>query len=82
MVLHNSRLSENAVDEAELRQEKSAEPDINNLHRTFIEAHKADNPSDEKVYWIKVKPWQIATYFMSSVTSTPAMVWLNACSEP
>lgn len=44
-------------------KKKSIEPDINHLLTTFIEGHKAGSPTDDKVYWISLKPWQIASLF-------------------
>lgn len=45
------------------RKKKAAHPDINHLLAAFIEAHKAGSPTDEKMYWISVKPWQLAELF-------------------
>ncbi|MBD0353349.1 MAG: ISAzo13 family transposase [Flavisolibacter sp.] len=44
-------------------KKKAAHPDINNLLAAFIEAHKAGSPTDEKMYWISLKPWQLAELF-------------------
>lgn len=29
----------------------------------FVESHRAGSPTDEKVYWISLKPWQLAKLF-------------------
>lgn len=44
-------------------KKKVTQPDINTLLTALIEAHKAGSPTDEKVYWISLKPWQIAELF-------------------
>ena len=44
-------------------KKKAAHPDIAGLLNALLEAHKAGSPTDEKVYWISVKPWQIAALF-------------------
>lgn len=44
-------------------KKKIAHPDIQNLLTVLIEAHKAGSPTDEQVYWISVKPWQLAVLF-------------------
>lgn len=44
-------------------KKKAAHPDINHLLAAFIEAHKAGSPTDEKMYWISLKPWQLAELF-------------------
>ena len=44
-------------------KKKITQPDINHLLISFIEAHKAGSPTDDKVYWISLKPWQIAALF-------------------
>lgn len=41
-------------------KKKSLQPDINTLLTALIEANKAGSPTDENVYWISLKPWQIA----------------------
>ena len=40
-------------------KKKAAHPDINHLLAAFIESHKAGSPTDEKMYWISLKPWQL-----------------------
>lgn len=38
-------------------------PDINHLLTALIEGHKAGSPTDARVYWISLKPWQLADLF-------------------
>jgi len=38
-------------------------PEITQLLEALIEKHKAGSPTDETVYWISLKPWQIADLF-------------------
>ena len=38
-------------------------PEIVGLLKCLIEKHKAGSPTDETVYWIGIKPWQIALLF-------------------
>jgi hypothetical protein len=38
-------------------------PDLAVLLAAFIETLKAGSPTDDKVYWISLKPWQIAVLF-------------------
>ena len=38
-------------------------PEIDLMLKALIEKHKAGSPTDENVYWISLKPWQIATLF-------------------
>lgn len=38
-------------------------PDINHLLTALIESYKAGSPTDAKVYWISLRPWQVAALF-------------------
>jgi hypothetical protein len=38
-------------------------PEIAGLLEALIEKHKAGSPTDETVYWISLRPWQIAELF-------------------
>lgn len=38
-------------------------PEILVLFEQFLNKHKAGSPTDENVYWICLKPWQIAILF-------------------
>ena len=40
-----------------------ADPDINQLLTAFVESHRAGSPTDANVYWISLKPWQLAALF-------------------
>ena len=42
-----------------------SEPDLAQALRSFIERHKAGSPTDETVYWIHLKPREIAAAFAS-----------------
>lgn len=44
-------------------KKKTADPDIHQLLTTFVESHRAASPTDENVYWISLKPWQLAALF-------------------
>ena len=38
-------------------------PELTILLSAFIETFKAGSPTDDQVYWVSVKPWQIAALF-------------------
>lgn len=38
-------------------------PELNQLLTAFIESLKAGSPTDDSVYWISLKPWQVAELF-------------------
>ena len=44
-------------------KKKTDQPGIESLLNALIEVHKAGSPTDESVYWISLKPWQIAELF-------------------
>jgi DDE family transposase len=54
---------ESNVEQAEAGKKKHAAPSINLLLSAFIESHKAGSPTDDKVYWISLKPCAIAKLF-------------------
>jgi len=48
----------------EVAEKKTAKyPDITVLLSAFIECHKAGSPTDDKVYWISLKPRQVSKLF-------------------
>jgi hypothetical protein len=53
----------NAGQAEEGKKKLQAAPDVKDLLTTLIESLKAGSPSDPGVYWISVKPWQIAHRF-------------------
>src|SRR6185312_10923996 len=38
-------------------------PEIVELLTALIEKHKAGSPTEDNVYWVSVKPWQLAELF-------------------
>ncbi|MBD0289091.1 MAG: ISAzo13 family transposase [Flavisolibacter sp.] len=44
-------------------KKRTADPDLNQLLTSFIESHRAGSPTDSTVYWISLKPWQLARLF-------------------
>lgn len=45
------------------QKKTSKQPELKTLLVDFIEIRKAGSPTNDKVYWISLKPWQIALLF-------------------
>jgi hypothetical protein len=56
-------VEDNAAPVGAGKKKTAKHPELTVLLSAFIETHKAGSPTDDQVYWISLKPWQIAALF-------------------